>query len=85
MTETAALEVGQRVTATEYDESTRAPRHDGQCYPATVTALEGIYVQVRYDSEALNSGRPDSYYAESGWRAWDGCLRWRLHPEGSQS
>lgn len=92
MTDTnpATLEIGQRVTVIEYDESTRSPRPGGKRYGATVSALGGVYVQVRYDSTVLNAGRPDAFYAESLWRAWDGCLRWRITlaeaagPEGAQ-
>ena len=40
---------------------------------AVITGTEGAYIQVRYDT-----GRTDQFYAESGWRAWDGELRWRI-------
>ena len=40
---------------------------------AVITGTEGAYIRVRYDT-----GRTDQFYADSGWRAWDGELRWRL-------
>ena len=65
----------QDVAAVEHDDSTRQPREGGKVKLATVTQLGGIYVQVRYEGGAL-----DGFYAESGWRAWDGEFRWRLMP-----
>ena len=65
----------QDVAAVEHDDSTRQPREGGKVKLATVTQLGGIYVQVRYEGGAL-----DGFYAESGWRAWDGEFRWRLVP-----
>ena len=51
----------------------------GGCDPkvATVAALQGAYIIVRYERPTLGR-RVDQFYAESGWRAWDGELRWRI-------
>jgi len=65
----------EEVAAVEHADSTRQPREGGKVKLATVTKLGGIYVQVRYEGGAL-----DGFYAESGWRAWDGEFRWRLMP-----
>lgn len=72
------LQVGDPVVVVEHDEATRAPLEGGRQHRAEVVRVEGIYVQVTYEDRALNGGRPDAFYAESLWRAWDGALRWRL-------
>ena len=77
----ATLEVGDSVLVVEHDEATRTPRTGGKQFPARVVSTEGIYVQVDYDDRAVNRGRPDVFYKESMWRAWDGALRWRLTTE----
>lgn len=76
-----ALKVGDQVLAVEHDEATRTPREDGRRFPARVVSTEGIYVQVDYEDRAVNGGRPDVFFKESLWRAWDGALRWRLTTE----
>lgn len=78
-----ALKVGDPVFVVEHDEATRAPREGGRRYPARVVGTEGIYIQVDYEDQTVNRGRPDAFYAESGWRAWDGVMRWRLTTEES--
>jgi hypothetical protein len=70
--------VDDQVIVVEHDEATRTPRPGGQRLPARVVATEGIYIQVDYKDRAVNRGRPDVFYKESLWRAWDGALRWRL-------
>lgn len=62
---------GQRVEATDKFKAAGP-------FPGTVDSLAGIYVLVRYDDPTLMAGRLDQFYAESGWRAWDGEVRWRL-------
>jgi hypothetical protein len=78
MTSGIAGTAGQRVIVVEHDDRTREPRPGGDRHPGTVLAVEGIYAQVCYDDPAANGGRPDAFYAGSGWRAWDGEFRWRL-------
>lgn len=75
---------GDAVTAVEHDDSDCGTlKPDGRRYPATVIVAEGAYLQVRYDDESLNGGRPDIYYGEPPyWRAWDGALSWQLQPAG---
>lgn len=75
------LKVGDAVLVVEHDETTRAPRENGHRFPAHVVDTEGIYIQVTYDDPNVHRGRPDPFYRESGWRAWDGALRWRLTTE----
>jgi len=70
--------VGDPVVVVEHDEATRTPREGGRRLPARVVNVEGIYVQVGYEDRAVNQGRPDVFYRDSGWRAWDGVMRWRL-------
>lgn len=76
------LAAGDRVVAVEYRlDGSRTGRE----YPGWVetgpTTLFGI-VGVRYDDPALNGRNlTDPYYGRSGWRAWDGELRWRLRKE----
>jgi len=73
------LHVGQPVMAVEHDDfNGGARKDDGRQHGATVTGLEGAYVQVRYEDPAVNGGKPDTYWQESLWRAWDGALSWRL-------
>jgi hypothetical protein len=78
-----ALKVGDVVVVVEHDEATRTPREGGRRLPARVVDAfgggeEGIYVHVVYEDRAINRGRPDVFYRDSGWRAWDGVMRWRL-------
>jgi hypothetical protein len=75
------LKVGDPVFVVEHDETTRTPREGGRRYPARVASVEGIYVQVDYEDRAVNRGRPDAFYKDSAWRAWDGVMRWRLTTE----
>jgi hypothetical protein len=75
------LNVGDQVMVVEHDEATRTPKQGGRKFPGRVVAMEGIYIQVGYEDKAVNRGRPDPFYADSLWRAWDGALRWRLTPE----
>lgn len=73
------LAVGDRVVAFEHDFH-GSPLDEGRTLPAVVTGSEGAYYQVRYEDRSVNAGRPDSFWKESLWRAWDGALRWRLRP-----
>lgn len=73
-----AIQVGDRVLVVEHNDQTRQPLEGGDIHPGVCVAADGLYVQVRYDDQALHSGRPDVFYKESGWRAWDGQFRWRL-------
>ncbi len=72
------LKAGDPVVVVEHDEATRTPREGGRRFPARIVATEGIYVQVDYEDRAVNGGKPDVFYWESWWRAWDGAMRWRL-------
>lgn len=67
--------VGGRVLIVEHDDATRQVKPDGQVIPATVHRLTdgGVYVQVQTEHHGLLS-----FYASSGWHAWDGRFRWRL-------
>lgn len=76
-----AIKVGDHVLVVEHDEATRTPREGGQRFPARVVSAEGIYIQVDYKDRSVNRGRPDVFFKESLWRAWDGALRWRLMTE----
>ncbi len=73
----AWFEVGQAVIAVEHDERTRRPK-DGNplTYRGRVRGILGVCVIVKYDE----SGLGDQFYLESGWRSWDGAMRWRLQP-----
>lgn len=75
------LKVGDEVLVVEHHEATRTPREGGKRLPARIVAMEGIYVQVDYEDRVVNRGRPDVFYKESLWRAWDGAHRWRLMAE----
>jgi hypothetical protein len=46
-----------------------------------VTGTAGLYVQIAYDDPGPPGRARDQFYAGSGWRAWDGELRWKLHRE----
>lgn len=70
--------VGDRVVVVEHDEATRTPREGGRRHLGRVVSAEGIYVQVDYEDRSLNGGRTDLFYRDSGWRAWDGAMQWRL-------
>jgi hypothetical protein len=74
----------QDVAVVEHDDQTRQPREGGRRFNATVTSAEGIYLAVRYNDDQQGLGvvghRTGQFYAESGWRAWDGEFRWRLVP-----
>lgn len=83
----AEFKAGDRVRIVEHIDSTRQPRPGGKVIPATVTDLPGIYVMALPDEGHGVRVKPDQFYAESGWRAWDGEFRWRLLPtngEGAQ-
>lgn len=75
------LKVGDRVTVVEHDEATREPKEGGRSLPARISSVEGLYIHALYDDRTVNRGRPDLFYQESMWRAWDGALRWRLMAE----
>lgn len=79
----AELKVGDVVLVVEHDEATRTPREGARRFPARVVGTESIYVQVDYEDSAINRGRPDLFYKDSWWRAWDGAMRWRLTTEES--
>ena len=83
VTETG-FRAGQPVKVTEQQDG--SPRPGGIVYPATIVKAEGMYLHVAYDDPSVFRGRPDLFYASTGWRAWDGELRWRLAPvAGGQS
>lgn len=77
--------VGQAVTVVEHEADTAEPRTGGRVFGAEVAELTGIYVLVRYThpAPAGYKSRRDQFYAKSGWRAWDGQMRWRLIPAGT--
>jgi hypothetical protein len=79
---------GDPADVVEYGDD-RRPRPGGARFPATVEERSGPYVQVRYVRPDEPGGGPwagypglDLFWAESGWRAWDGELRWHLDPRG---
>ena len=71
---------GDRIRVVEHDEASGKPREGGRAFPGEVADTPGIYVLVNYDDRTVYHGKRDQFYAESGWRAWDGQLRWRLMP-----
>ena len=72
---------GDRCRVVEHDDATRQPKPGGKVLPATVTGLSGIYVIAEAEvGGSLGVQGPLSFYAESGWKAWDGEFRWRLLP-----
>ena len=68
--------IGQPCRVVEHDEATMQPLEGGRSIPARVERVEGAYVLVAEEG-ATGLGR---FWAESGWWAWDGQLRWRLLP-----
>jgi hypothetical protein len=74
---------GEAVTVVEYGPG-RRPRPDGLRFTARVTGTAGRQVLIRYDDPAAAGRQTDQFWAESGWRAWDGEQRWKLH-HGRQS
>jgi hypothetical protein len=72
---------GDSCRVIEHDEATRQPKPDGRVLPATVTDVNGTYVAVAVEvGGSLVFQGPVYFYAESGWKAWDGEFRWRLMP-----
>ena len=71
---------GDDVVAVEHVDSTRQPRKGGIVHPATVAAIDACAIQVRYTDPAVFGGKPDVFWRDSRWRAWDGEFRWRLEP-----
>lgn len=69
-------EPGMRVELVEHVDATRQPRENGRVIPGEVTEVTSLYVIVRHEL----SRRPDPFFADSGWRAWDGMFSWRLRP-----
>lgn len=69
---------GDDVLVTEHRDG--VPRKGGRRFRAKVTEITGIYALIAYADPAATSRKTDQFYAESGWRAWDGELRWRLMP-----
>ena len=69
---------GEAVTVIEYGPDRRR-RRGGQRFTAIVTSTSGRYVLIRYDHPDVSGRDHDQFYAESGWRAMDGELRWKLH------
>lgn len=70
------VEIGDQIRAID-----QRGRHEPAA--ATVVHLTGWYIIVQYAPDAvkrlgLTSGYRDTYWRGSGWRAWDGELRWRL-------
>ena len=67
--------VGQEVLVVEHDETTRQPKPDGIVRRAVVTEVNGHEVWAAY----CDDGILDIFWAETGWRAWDGGeYRWKL-------
>jgi hypothetical protein len=72
---------GMACRVVEHDESTRKPKPEGRSFAARVDEVAGMYVMVTYDDPGVyRPGRRDAFYADGGWRAWDGQIRWRLLP-----
>lgn len=80
------VQEGGPVLVVQHDNQTRQPRRDGRRFAAHVTEITGIYILVTFDDPAVHRQfvrdptNSDSYYRESGWRAWDGAFCWRLQP-----
>lgn len=71
---------GDRCRVVEHDDATREPKPGGKVLPATVTGMPGIYVCARPDYGHGVPTEPVTFWAETGWTAWDGEFRWRLLP-----
>jgi len=71
---------GMAARIVEHDDQTRQPRPGGKVIPATVASEAGIYVTVKFNDPEWPRPRDTlmSFYAESGWAAWDGMFRWRV-------
>jgi hypothetical protein len=67
------LKAGDKVRVVEHDDATRLPAEGGRVLRAEVIAADGTYVSVAYEN-----GQGDTFWRESGWRAWDGGFRWRI-------
>jgi hypothetical protein len=72
---------GEPVIAVEYGPD-RRPKPGGLRFAATVVATPGPYVIVRYADPAETGRDTDQFYADRGWRAHDGELRWKLRKRG---
>lgn len=73
----SAWQAGQRVRAVQQ----QGPWGPAGPYPGTVAEVTGAYVNVRYDDDSIMAHTPsglDTFWEDSGWRAWDGETRWRL-------
>jgi hypothetical protein len=78
-----ALQPRDPVTVVEHDDADRRPRPGGKTYSARVTQVARLYVAVAYDDPELARDGTGLFFAESGWRAFDGQFRWRLRgPDG---
>lgn len=72
---------GDEVRVVEHDDSTRQPKPGGDVLQAKVVKVSEAYVFVR-----LGDGESDAFWRETGWRAWDGEMRWRLElPAGKDT
>jgi hypothetical protein len=78
-----AADVGGRVTVVEYGDD-RQPKPHGMRFRGRVESVTGIYVIIVYDDAHLTETGKDQFYASSGWRSWDGELRWRLTRKGGR-
>jgi hypothetical protein len=72
---------GERCRIVEHYDSTRQPVENGEVIPATVTSVAGLYVSA-LPNEAGRVRKPVTFWAGSGWTAWDGMFRWRLIRDG---
>jgi hypothetical protein len=71
-------QTGEAVTVVEYGRD-RRPRPYGTRLPARVTGTAGVFVLITYDDPGRAGRERDQFYADSGWWAMDGELRWKLH------
>ena len=75
---------GMTARIVEHNDLTREPRQDGEVMSAQILKAEGLYVRARV-LDGSHAGEAATFWASSGWTAWDGSFRWRLLPVGREA
>jgi hypothetical protein len=78
------LKPGDEARIVEHNDATRLPVQNGRVYAAEVIATSELYIRIRY-IDGARAGDEDSFWRESGWRAWDGSFYWRLRTTRGQA
>jgi hypothetical protein len=73
-----ALHTADRVTVVEHTDADRRPRACGKLYGAGIIKVTRLYIAIAYNDQALTRTGTDLFYADTGWRVFDGEYRWRL-------